>query len=177
MKVIDDDDASLLLKIGADGFPLGGTVTRARDYIARSRAQTQKPHWRYSLPSHLAHCQPLLQLARPWAENFVHVRNSYAYEFRTRTKFDEIRTRTKFGGQGTTTFQKICPSEQIFWNDQRGKARVTEIPTTTFQKICPSGQIFWNDQCATNAVTVIPLITLLIPQAIIAVITFIINSN
>ena len=32
MKVIDDDDASLLLKIGADGFPLRGTVTRARDY-------------------------------------------------------------------------------------------------------------------------------------------------
>ena len=30
---------------------------------------------------------------------------------------------------------------------------------------------------AINAVTVIPLITLLIPQAIIAVITFIINSN
>ena len=33
MKVIDDDDASLLPKIGADGFPLRGTVTRARDYI------------------------------------------------------------------------------------------------------------------------------------------------
>ena len=32
MKVIDDDDASLLPKIGADGFPLGGTVTRAREY-------------------------------------------------------------------------------------------------------------------------------------------------
>ena len=32
MKVIDDDDASLLPKIGADGFPLRGTVTRARDY-------------------------------------------------------------------------------------------------------------------------------------------------
>ena len=32
MKVIDDDDASLQPKIGADGFPLGGTVTRARDY-------------------------------------------------------------------------------------------------------------------------------------------------
>ena len=32
-------------------------------------------------------------------------------------------------------------------------------------------------RCAINAVTVIPLITLLIPQAIIAVITFIINSN
>ena len=32
MKVIDDDDASLLPKIGADEFPLGGTVTRARDY-------------------------------------------------------------------------------------------------------------------------------------------------
>ena len=31
--------------------------------------------------------------------------------------------------------------------------------------------------CISNAVTVIPLITLLIPQAIIAVITFIINSN
>ena len=32
MKVIDDDDASLQPKIGADGFPFGGTVTRARDY-------------------------------------------------------------------------------------------------------------------------------------------------
>ena len=32
MKVIDDDDASLLPKIGADGFLLQGTVTRARDY-------------------------------------------------------------------------------------------------------------------------------------------------
>ena len=35
MKVIDDDDASLLPKIGADGFPLGGTVTRARDYSSK----------------------------------------------------------------------------------------------------------------------------------------------
>ena len=35
MKVIDDDDASLLPKIGADGFPLRGTVTRARDCIVR----------------------------------------------------------------------------------------------------------------------------------------------
>ena len=34
MKVIDDD-ASLLPKIGADGFPLRGTVTRARDYTQR----------------------------------------------------------------------------------------------------------------------------------------------
>ena len=31
MKVIDDDDASLLPKIGADGFPLQGSATRARD--------------------------------------------------------------------------------------------------------------------------------------------------
>ena len=32
-------------------------------------------------------------------------------------------------------------------------------------------------RCTINAVTVIPLITLLVPQAIIAVITFIINVN
>ena len=37
MKVIDDDDASLLPKIGADGFPLRGTVTRARDYSSIQR--------------------------------------------------------------------------------------------------------------------------------------------
>ncbi len=41
MKVIDDDDdASLLPKIGADGFPLRG-VTRARDYMQE---------WTYAQP-------------------------------------------------------------------------------------------------------------------------------
>ena len=40
MKVIDDDDASLLLKIGTDGFPLRGTVTRARDYNSKRSSST-----------------------------------------------------------------------------------------------------------------------------------------
>ena len=43
MKVIDDDDASLLPKIGADGFPLGGTVTRARDYKSRLGINWESP--------------------------------------------------------------------------------------------------------------------------------------
>ena len=47
MKVIDDDDASLLPKIGADGFPLQGTVTRARDYNPpATQRRNHAPDWR-----------------------------------------------------------------------------------------------------------------------------------
>ena len=58
------------------------------------------------------------------------------------------------------------------------------VRATLFQRIQKYDQLYYAFQIFTllfrstiNAVTVIPLITLLIPQAIIAVITFIINSN
>ena len=87
----------------------------SRLYEASAYSVPPSLFWYFSNTEHLLLCYTLRFLC--CALCVV----SYAYE---------IRTRTKFGGQGTGN------------GDSWGGFAPPDPPTTTFQKICPSGQIF-----------------------------------